>query len=514
VNRNHALAIATASILLVLAASILWERCRRPGLSPRIDRPPETKVEDSESSKGSPRRPLVRHGRSDSDRGKLQELLRKLGRAVVVRDRRTYDELRAAPPSLYESDVPWLLERLEDELFVAAGAAELVSWFGLAEAVPKLAAMIRGAAHPAAKDVAVRALGTIGGDGAMAALLEILAANSDASMRTHAASALARFQGPEVYRALVDALRDVDPDVRRAAAEALQSLPSKDLLEILLARLPEEPDPRAAAELALAAYTAGRDDALPRIYAALDRRPDVAASLRDRLKLDGSERYRRKYESDYFRAGGEAVRRSAGMRRIGITVEPGAGATLDVIRPLFRQSPIDRYRDFFYCRIESEFASDIAAGIASPRAYDVEGNPILGGLPQGPLDGTVHLRFREPKEFSPGILGFTEGRAAAVTAVSLLHEFGHAFARLADEYDHALASNADEANVDLPDRKPKWQALIDRGILGEPRPRGNRVIPSDTCHMNNRPTDDRWCAVCQLEMIAKICEAGGAPVPW
>ena len=124
------------------------------------------------------------------------------------------------------------------------------------------------------------------------------------------------------------------------------------------------------------------------------------------------------------------------------------------------------------------------------------------------------MRFLSPKEFSPGILGFTEGKKASVTETTLLHEFGHALAKLADEYDHERASDAGKSNIDEAGPPPKWTPLIEQGFLGPPVPRKEKVIPSDNCHMNNQPTDNRWCPVCQLVLIAKICELSGALAPW
>lgn len=503
------LPVAAAAILV--AGLVWWKSCRAPATVPRSERArPEPKDEDPIPGK----RPSLKKGRSDTDRTKLLEWIRRLGRAVVVRDRRTERELRAAPPTVYDSDVAWILSLLGEELFTSAGAAHLLSWFDLPDSVPALAAMLRGPAHPAAKDVAVASLAAIGGDAACAALLDALAKNPDASIRARAARALAQFRGPEVYRGLVDALRDPDVDVRRYAAEALYSLPSKEMIEVLLARLPAEPDVRVAADLALAAFAAGKSEVLDRIFAALRQRPDVESALRDRLKLEGKERYAQPFDAAFFRDGGTPVPRGPGYRRIGIVIEPGNLPSARAAAPLFTRSPLDRYREFFYYRVESEFTEDLSVGAVSPRAYDVDGSAVPGGIPVSDLDGVVHLRFRDPAEFGPGVLGFTEGREAHVTSVSLFHEFGHAFARLADEYDLPQASNAGEVNVDLPDREPKWQGLIVRGLLGPPRPRGDRVIPSDACHMNNRPADDRWCPVCQLEILARICERTGAAVPW
>lgn len=410
---------------------------------------------------------------------------------MVLRDRRTLGELEASIPAVYERDLPWICGLLSEELFTAAGAAQMLGWFAPAGAADELAAMLRGSAHVAAKDVAVAALAALRAD---AVLIDVLRTNADGSIRARAAMALA---GSETAKpALLDALQDSDPNVRRAAAESLRDASVESLI-------PNEPDLDTAVRLALVAWRADR-----RSFARIaERRPEIRERLLDRVKLEDASRYDAAYDPSFFRSGGTVVTPRAGDRRIGITVE----GRLEDARPLFASAPLDRYREFFYVRIESEFAADLASG-ASPRAYDAEGRAIA--VPRNDLDGAVHLRFREPKEFAPGILGFTEGRQSFVTEVSLLHEFGHAFARLADEYDHPLASNAGEANVDLPAREPKWAPLIRQRHLGPAVPRGNRVIPSAECFMNNRPTDARWCPVCQLELIAAICRLSGAPAPW
>ena len=110
---------------------------------------------------------------------------------------------------------------------------------------------------------------------------------------------------------------------------------------------------------------------------------------------------------------------------------------------------------------------------------------------------------------------------------SILHEIGHAFAELADEYSHPRASNF--AAVNLEDRsmhRPKWNRLIEQGLLPGRRiervetvkglDRGKFIIPSNNCYMNNHrnPGDDRYCPVCQLAIIDRISQLSGAAVPW
>src|ERR1043166_3515368 len=69
---------------------------------------------------------------------RLLPFLERLGRARLLRDRRTVDQLREELPTVYESDASWICSKLEGELFVAAGAAEFARLFGLRDAVPPL----------------------------------------------------------------------------------------------------------------------------------------------------------------------------------------------------------------------------------------------------------------------------------------------------------------------------------------------------------------------------------------
>ncbi len=60
-----------------------------------------------------------------------------------------------------------------------------------------------------------------------------------------------------------------------------------------------------------------------------------------------------------------------------------------------------------------------------------------------------------------------------------------------------------------------WRPLVESGILGPPVARDEGfLIPSENCHLGNRPSATRFCFVCQLEIIARICELAGAPLPW
>jgi hypothetical protein len=191
-------------------------------------------------------------------------------------------------------------------------------------------------------------------------------------------------------------------------------------------------------------------------------------------------------------------------RPIGITVETGPGVTLsEAGYAIFSVSPFDRYRDWFRLRRAEEFPA--------AKAYDSYGN-AMGEAPYDDLDGTVFIRFRDPRSFQKGVLGYTKGCEAFVTGISLLHELGHAFAGLGDEYPDGSEDNA----VNLARLTPvAWDPLIRLNLLTTAMRRdGSFFVPSEDCHMANRTDPTRFCPVCQLEIQARISELAGAPLPW
>ncbi len=364
-TRQHLILSLAGAAAVLLVAFFFWRGCRPPPLPPprvrkiEIPKPHRASAQTVPSAK-------IQKGEAATDRTKLRAWIERLGRAVVLKDRRTFADLKSSVPTLYESDLPWLFSLLKEELFTAAGAAELLRWYALPAAVPELEAMLRGPAHAAAKDVAVAALATIGGSAAQKVLLETLATNPDGSIRARAATALGRFSGTEAYQALVQAVHgDLDGNVRRAAAEALQDFPSKELIEALLGMISNERDPATAASLAMAVYAAGGEEVLPRVHDVLQARPDAEEALDRQRKLRGDARFDAGLGDAFFRNGGAPVPLTAGLYRLGITVDLGAVPLEEAIRPLFRTAPLDRYAAFFYFRLESEFAEDLASGVAS-----------------------------------------------------------------------------------------------------------------------------------------------------
>lgn len=430
---------------------------------------------------------------------RLQAYLETLGRARLLRDRRTLDRLRKEAPALYESDVAWLLSRFEGDLFSAAGAAELAALYGLRAAVPSLAAALARPSHAFLKDVLIDTLASLGGDAAAAAILTALRDDPDDSIRLRCAAALPRFDGPETYRALIDSLRDPSPRVRSAASGALALMKSKEAVQILLEALRDERDPSVQVELIVAVHQRGGP-----VAQTIQDRPAVTELLRSRIRLRNDARYRRPYERSFFELGAPAVPVDALKRRIGITLEAGSTVTpREVGTALFGTAPLDRYRAWFYFRKAEDFPAT--------RAWDTYGN-AMEEVPYGDLEGTVFLHFKDPSSFQQGVLGYTAGCHAFVQGASLLHEFGHAFARLGDEYEDGSRDDA----PNLFKREPaSWSPLVDARLLPPPLRRdADFLVPSDNCFLNNRPTQDRFCPVCQLEIHARIAELAGAPLLW
>ncbi len=498
------------AVLALLAALLALRRCRppappRPALS-RVEGPAaevRLPVPPPLRASAEPPRP-VSAGRAAQGPERLAPFLERLGRARLLRDRATLARLRAELPGLFESDVAWIGSRLGADLFAAAGAAELVRMFGLRQLLPELAETLGHPVHPFLKEVVIEALSSLGGDAAAVALLACLRSDRDGGVRARSAAALGGFRGPEAFHALLAALRDPDAAVRSAAGQAMAVARTGEASEALLRALEAERDPEVQADFIGGAWASGGEPWRETVVAAIRSRPGAAAALDRRAKAQGEARYRRPYDRAFFEPGGRTVPFDPGGRRIGITVETGPGIALAAVAgALFGAAPFDRYRGWFHLRRAEDFPA--------PRAYDSFG-ASLGEVTWGELDGTVFLRFRDPASFEKGVLGVTRGCEALVTGVSLLHEFGHAFARLADEY--ADGSRDDAANLSREAAVP-WMALVASGLLEPPRRRDPAFfVPSDHCHMGNDPSQRRFCPVCQLELVARLSALSGAPLPW
>lgn len=435
---------------------------------------------------------------------RLWPFLEKLGRAVVLRDRRTLDALRGRLPEVYVSDLPVLLARFGEDLFPSAGIAELARLLGWRDAVGPLAAVLGKPGRIFLKDVIVASLAALGGDAAEAALVGALQQDADDTIRLRSAAALSGFRSPDAYRCLILALRDPSPRVRSAAGSALARMNVDGTVDALLLSLGEERDPAVQAELVVSTFAAGGEATRETLTRLLEVRPEAAGLLRSRVRLHDDSRYRRPYDRGFFEPGAPAIPFDVGKQRIGITLEPGAEVPpREIALILFGASPLDRYRGWFYFRRADDFPST--------KAYDGFGNP-MEGVPYGEREGTVFLHFKEPASFAKGILGYTAGCHAFVQGASLHHEFGHAFAGLGDEY----AGGSREAAANL-FRQPTvpWISLVASSVLPAPVRRDDEFyVPSDNCYLNNDPSQTRYCAVCQLEIHARMAELAGATLPW
>jgi hypothetical protein len=490
-----------AGVLLMVALMIQLSRGRASSMPGR----PRLEIPVAEPNWTPPAPPrTAAPGRTAQPPERLLALLEKLGRARLVRDRRTLGDLRRHMEPVFESDFEWIRGRLSGELIGAAGAAELVVAFGRTDAVGDLAGVLARAPSTLLKDVAIEALASLGGDVAAAALVTASRNDPDEGVRARAASALGGFAGPEAYATLTAALRDPAPAVRSAAATALLRLPSREAVEALLWAMAAEADPRTQADLAIAAYSMGGESRRVDIIQAILARPALLSVVEERRRVKDDSRYRPPYDRAFFEPGQRPVDRPASGRRIGITIETGPNLALpEAAARLFAAAPLDRYRDWFRLRRAEEFPS--------ARAYDAAGQP-WGDLAYDDLDGTVFLRYRDPKFFEPGVLGYTKGCEAFVSDRSMLHEFGHAFAKLGDEYPEGSAVDAPNLARQAP---PPWERLILGAMLPEPVRRDRTyLVPSADCHMANRPSPARFCPVCQLEIHARLWELAGAPLPW
>lgn len=499
--RNHAFwRIGAVAAALFFAAIVVHSFRAAPAPAPRLDLPPVADVREPVPE--SPHAPAPGRGAQGPER--LLPFLEALGRARLVKDRRTLADLRGRVPPVFEEDFEWIRARISGELFAAAGAAELAALFRRGDAVGDLAAALSGRASPLLKDIAIETLASLGGDGAAAALMGTARGDSDEGLRARAVSALGGFPGPEAYSTLAAALGDPSSVVRSAAAAALSRMPSRETVELLLGRLAGERDPSIQADLAVCAFACGGEPWRETVVRAILLRPEVLAEVQERRRVRDDSRYAVSYPKSFFEPGQPAVSRPPGRRRIGITVETGPGESLGgVAARLFAVAPLDRYREWFRLRRADEFPS--------LREYDSYGNES-GESAYDELDGTVFLRFRDLKTFDPGVLGVTRGPEALVCDISLIHEFGHAFARLGDEYPDG--STADAANLAPPPSVP-WEPLVRSGILPEAVRRDRAfLVPSADCHMANRPSPTRFCPVCQLEMHARMWDLARAPLPW
>jgi hypothetical protein len=488
--------------LLALLAAALGLRLCAPPSKKAVDLPPSPPAGATNQPVPfvAPETAVAPPSTSPPAPERLRPWIEALGRAAVLRDVRRRAELRASTPHVLDSDVAWLVVQLRGDLFAGAGAAELLTGARPGTAVAAMAALLAEPGRPILKDALLEQLARAGGDAAAAAVVTALREDGDEGVRARCARALRSFQGPEAYAALVLALKDGAAEVRRAAAASMASMSSPDLFQVLFESLLAERDFRVQSEIVAVfdRFSPDNPAAVGQLLRYLPPEREAELNARRGNLLD------RTYPLGYFTPGREAVPFDPLRgRRIGITVELGGVKMSEVALAIFSEPPFDRFREWFYLRNEAEFPS--------ATAYDFLGRP-MGDVSRGELEGTVYLRFRDPKHFQKGVLGYARGCEAFVQKVSLLHEIGHALGALGDEYPEG--SPPPFANV-AGKREVPWAPLIRGGHLPQPFLREEGVwIPAETCHMNNNAAGQvDYCPVCQLALIGRIAELAGAPVP-
>ena len=516
-RRRHAFALVVPLLGLAVLAGVLLFR-PEPEIPP-VPEFPRLPLLRAAPTPPEPRPLVIERPPLDPppDPARLIPFLRALGRAAMLNDRRGWRAALEQAPTVHQTDVQALLRMLQSsDLSIAIGAAEQIGIYRIEAGIEPLVARLASKPPVPLRLALVRALERLDAEERLAQWLNH---EPDAMVREQIVRALAGEDG--VLAGVLQ--RDPDRRVRSAAAFGMEDP------WILIAALSREQDLSVAEAIFISAYRvpAARAD-LRRLLGAI---PRLGTRMARRARSDGPLRYRRLYPEDFFEEGGAPVRFNAHAHaRIGLTIDlsdaPADRTLQDVADRIFTRSPWDRYVGFFYLRRAAEFNRDLETGAASPRAYDAAGERIEGGLPLSPLDGVAFIRFADRSDLPEGILGFTSGPVSIVTDGSMLHELGHAFAGLGDEYSDARATDEDTVNVELRTVSlPDWQGLIDQEHLPDERiPRiepdefgddaGIYIIPAHYCTMNSATFAGRFCPVCQLEIVARISKLSGVNVPW
>jgi HEAT repeat protein len=126
---------------------------------------------------------------------------------------------RAVALAMPHPDIDLLPLLADSDPMVAETAAWALGEREDVAAVPALASMATNHADPLCREAAVAALGAIGDERGLAAILHATA--DKPAVRRRAVLALAPFEGPEVKAALQAALADRDWQVRQAAEDLL-----------------------------------------------------------------------------------------------------------------------------------------------------------------------------------------------------------------------------------------------------------------------------------------------------
>jgi hypothetical protein len=266
-------------------------------------------------------------------------------------------------------------------------------------------------------------------------------------------------------------------------------------------------------------------------------------------------RYEYVYSKDFFRPGGERVRFNQNLHlKIGIVIKNRSPMSIpDIIAEIFSVAPFDRYRDFFVFVNQYDVDRGIRNRDFFIRAYNGYGREIPGGLDIGESSiraGLIVLNVEHFEFAKTGTKGYSKNQTATAQKMTILHELGHAFANLGDEYSikenehdlerrealrsvgvsydhmHYKVWNTEYPNIDYRSHEAlKWQPLVEQGFISARRyPRvqikdgqdeGRFLIPTDKCIMNRILHDKmEFCPVCQLQIIDRICQLTGAIPPW
>lgn len=278
-----------------------------------------------------------------------------------------------------------------------------------------------------------------------------------------------------------------------------------------------------------------------------------ADELRDEMYFD--DRYTYTYPKDFFRTGGKRVWFNQNLHlKIGILVNNRSGMSMaEVIAEIFTVAPLDRYRDFFVFVNKDDVDRGRRNRNFFIRAYNGYGREIPGGFDIGESSiraGLIVLHVESYEFTKTGTKGYAKNQTATAQKMTILHELGHAFAELGDEYSikeneydlekreayntvglsfdylHRKVWDSEYPNIDYRGREIlKWQPLVDQGFIPDRRfPRiqlqngvdhGRFVTPTGTCLMNRILHDKmEFCPVCQLQIIDRISELSGVMPPW
>jgi len=273
------------------------------------------------------------------------------------------------------------------------------------------------------------------------------------------------------------------------------------------------------------------------------------------IEMVFEDRYNFEYPKDFFRQGGARVKFNQNFHlKVGIVIKNRSSMSIpEIIYEVFALAPLDRYRDFFVFVNQHDVVRGVRNKDFFIRGYNGYGRAIPGGFDIGESSiraGLIVLNVEHFEFAKTGTKGYAKNKTATAQKMTILHELGHAFANLGDEYSikenerdlekrEALLTiglsyehmqykiwNTEYPNIDYRSHKIlKWQPLVDQGFMSRRRfPRvqlkdgsdtGRFLTPTDKCIMNRILHDKmEFCPVCQLQIIDRIAQLTGAIPPW